>query len=491
MIFLSILIIYAGLIIALGAFVSRKARTSNDFFVAGRRLGAGLIFSTLLAANIGAGSTVGATGLGYRDGLSAWWWVGSAGIGSVILALTVGPRIWRVARERNLYTVGDYLEFRYNRTVRGLVALLLWIGSLSILAGQLIAVAWILNVVSGLSKPVGCLIAGAVITAYFTLGGLHAAARVNVVQLTVKLVGFAAALIYLVNAGHGLQEIRASVTAVLPAGQSSAFFGFVGKGWPSVLRYVVILAPSFVISPGLLQKIFGARDERAVRAGVGLNAAGLLAYAIVPILIGIIARGRFSELPNHELALPTLLTQALPLWLGALLLGAIFSAELSAADAVLFMLSTSLSKDLYKGFINRRADDAQLMRIARGSAVACGVVGALLAMLLPTVISALTIFYTLLTAALFLPLIAGLYSTRVTARAAISAMLTSVAVVVASELLTEGQGWWHVPGTVLGFAAGALAMFVVSFATRGSSSDGTGEALDQSPEIHDPKSVET
>ncbi|PYT08702.1 MAG: sodium:solute symporter, partial [Acidobacteria bacterium] len=133
--FLLILVAYAVLMIVLGVVVSRRVRGSSDFFVAGRGLGAGLIFSTLLAANIGAGSTVGAAGLGYRDGMSAWWWVGSAGIGSVILALTAGPKIWRVAKEQNLYTVGDYLEFRYDRSVRGVMALLLWFGSLSILAG--------------------------------------------------------------------------------------------------------------------------------------------------------------------------------------------------------------------------------------------------------------------------------------------------------------------------------------------------------------------
>lgn len=474
MIFLSILILYAALMIALGAFVSRHLRGSSSFFVAGRGLGAGLIFSTLLAANIGAGSTVGAAGLGYRDGLSAWWWVGSAGIGSMILAFTVGPKIWRVARERNLYTVGDYLEFRYNRSVRGLVALLLWVGSLSILAGQLIAVAWILNVVIGLNKPAGCLIAAAVVTAYFTFGGLHAAARVNAVQLAVKLFGFALVLIYLLDAMQGLAGIRAAASTTLAAERAETYFGFVGTGWPSVLRYVVILAPSFVISPGLLQKIFGARDERAVRSGVGLNGAVLLVYAIVPVLLGIIARGSFPELANHELALPTLLTEALPFWLGALLLASIFSAEVSTADAVLFMLSTSLSKDLYKGFINRGADDSQLMRVARGSAIACGAGGALLGMLLPSVIAALTIFYTLLTAALLLPLIAGLYSTRVPSRAAIASMFASVAVVVASEVMTKGQGWWNVPGPVFAFAAGALVMLVVTLATnKGAFVEGT------------------
>ena len=45
----------------------------------------------MLAANIGAGSTVGATSLGYSDGIAAWWWVGSAGIGQIAFALWIGP----------------------------------------------------------------------------------------------------------------------------------------------------------------------------------------------------------------------------------------------------------------------------------------------------------------------------------------------------------------------------------------------------------------
>ena len=39
--------------------------------VAGRKLNSGLLFTTLIAANIGAGSTVGITGLAYKFGLSA------------------------------------------------------------------------------------------------------------------------------------------------------------------------------------------------------------------------------------------------------------------------------------------------------------------------------------------------------------------------------------------------------------------------------------
>jgi len=462
MTFLPILTAYAVLMILIGAIVSRRVRGSSDFFVAGRGLGAGLIFSTLLAANIGAGSTVGAAGLGYRDGFSAWWWVGSAGIGSVILAFTVGPRIWRLAKQHNLYTVGDYLEFRYDRRVRGVVALLLWAASLTILAGQLIAVAWILNAVAGTSKPVGCAIAAVIITTYFTLGGLHATARVNVLQLTVKLAGFVIALLFLISISQGLAGVRESAAISVGAVHADSYLGFAGEGWPSVVKYLVTLAPSFVISPGLLQKLFGARDERAVRVGVGVNAIGLLCYAIVPVLMGVIARGRFPALASHELALPAVLTEALPFWLGALLLGAIFSAELSASDAAMFMLSTSLSKDYYKAFINPAATDARLMLVARWSAAGCGIVAALLGILLPTVITALTIFYTLLVAALLLPLIAGLYTKRVDARAAIVTMIISVGVTFALESITKGQGVRGVPSLIVGIAAGATVMIVAT-----------------------------
>ena len=459
MTYVLIIIAYALLMIALGAYASRRVRASSDFFVAGRSLSAGLIFSTFLAANIGAGSTVGATGLGYRDGLSAWWWVWSAGIGSLILAFTVGPRIWRLARDNNLYTVGDYLEFRYNRTVRGVVALLLWVGSLVILAGQLIAIAWILNVTAGISKPVGCMVGSAVVTIYFTLGGLHTAARVNVLQLIVKLAGFTLAFIYLINEIGGWPKTEFIGNKVA---SPQTYLDFAGIGYPGVLGYIVLLAPSFVISPGLLQKVFGAEDESAVQRGVGLNALGLLAYAIIPAMLGVIAHAQFPDLANRELALPTLLTQSLPVWLGGLLLAAIFSAELSAADAVLFMLTTSISKDLYQTFIRPQADDRRLMVVARTTAVMCGLLGAGLGILFESVISALTIFYTLLTAALSLPLIAGLYTKRVNARAAIATMITSVAATFAFERLTEGQGKWGVPSLIWGIGVGTIVMLWLS-----------------------------
>src|SRR5580765_2679403 len=191
---LTFLLVYSALLIGIGQLVGRRVRGTSDFFVAGRSLGPGLIFSTMLAANIGAGSTVNATALGYTAGVAAWWWVGSAALGSAILAFWIGPAIRRVAAARDLRTVGDFLEYRYGTTVRGLIAALLWAGSLFILAGQLFGMGVILAVSAGIPPWQGVVIGGVVITTYFTAGGLLTSAWVNMVQLIVKLGGFAIAL---------------------------------------------------------------------------------------------------------------------------------------------------------------------------------------------------------------------------------------------------------------------------------------------------------
>jgi SSS family solute:Na+ symporter len=57
-----VLLLYSGALILLGVLASRSVRAAADFFVARRSVGAGRLCATLLAANIGAGSTVGAAG---------------------------------------------------------------------------------------------------------------------------------------------------------------------------------------------------------------------------------------------------------------------------------------------------------------------------------------------------------------------------------------------------------------------------------------------
>ena len=460
---LAVLIVYSVFIVALGLWIGRRVKTTDAFFVAGHKLGPMLVFATMFAANVGAGSTIGAAGLGYTMGLSSYWWVGSAGIGTFALAFWVGPKIWRIAREHDLQTAGDFLEFRYSKEVRATIAILVWLGSLTILAGQLIALAWVLDVVAGVPKVVGCLIGGVVITVYFAAGGLLSSAWVNLVQVVFKIVGSVAALAWALVASGGWSAIVGAVPQGSPG--MERYFDFWGGS--SSWTMLALLVPAFIVSPGLLQKVYGARDERAVRIGVGWCALALMLFAPIPPLLGMIARVLDPNLANAELALPVVLTTAVPVWLGSLGLAAIFSAQLSSADAVLFMLSTSLSKDLYKRFLRPDADDRRVLKVTRIAAWVGGACGVALAVALPSVIASLSIFYSLLGVSLFVPVVAGLQLRRIGTPEALAAIGGGIAVLIAARF-APWRGWVGASGwvasvspTTWGLLASAVAFCAV------------------------------
>ena len=102
--------------LAVGLWIGRRVRGASDFFVAGRRLPALLVFATFLAANIGAGSTVGAASIGYRHrpGRLVVERVSQA---SAPCFSPSGPArgCGSGRSDRGFLTFGDFLEWRYGR----------------------------------------------------------------------------------------------------------------------------------------------------------------------------------------------------------------------------------------------------------------------------------------------------------------------------------------------------------------------------------------
>jgi SSS family solute:Na+ symporter len=457
---LVLLIAYSVALVAVGLWIGRRVKGSGDFFVAGRSLTAPLLFSTVLASNIGAGSTVGAAGLAYRDGLSAWWWNGAAAIGSIFLAFWIGPRIWKIASDHNLYTAGDYLELRYGGAVRGVIAALIWFGTLAILAAQLIAGAAVLTVVAGVPRWAGALIGAIVMTIYFVAGGLLSSAWVNLVQLVVLLAGFIIAVPIVISGVGGLGAISPGVS-VPPTFWDFMYSAGPGSGWTMLF----LLGANFMVSPGLVQKVYGAASPRTVKIGVGVQALVLALFSLAPVLIGMAARAGHPGIEGRDLVLPTVMLEHLPPLLGALALAAIFSAEVSTCDAILFMLSTSLSQDLYKRFVNPAAADRQVLAVARGAALVGGAVGVLLAVVLPNVVTALAIFYSLLAVSLFVPVVGGLYSRRAGKPEALAAIATGVLTLLVVRFVLAAEYRWLDP-TLTGIIAAALAYFITMAARR-------------------------
>jgi SSS family solute:Na+ symporter len=331
----------------------------------------------------------------------------------------------------------------------------------------------VLAVVIGLPKWQGCLAGGVVAIAYCAVGGLASSAIVNIVELSVTMTGLGLSAIFAMRSVGGWSGLATALAgrAGAPATrqiashavlQGSKLLSFTGAGPRQILAYIAILVPSFIVSPGLVQKLYGARDAKAVRVGVGLNALAQLAFAFVPALFGLVALARFPGLANPELALPTVLVRGVPAWLGLWALAAVFSAELSATDAILFMLSTSLAVDLYRTFIRPGVTTKRLLAVSRWTTVLAGCAGIALAIVLPSVIAAVSIFYGLLAVALFVPVVLGLYWPRMGTSGALASIFAAIAADLATHFATGGRGLGFFSAPAIGIFTGLIVALAVT-----------------------------
>jgi len=162
------------------------------------------------------------------------------------------------------------------------------------------------------------------------------------------------------------------------------------------------------------------------------------------------------------MALPTVLANDVPTFVGAFALAAVFSAELSTADAVLFMLATSGARDFYRGFVRPQASDADVLRVARLLAIVGCAVGYLLTYVFDSVVSALTMFYSVLVVTLFAPILGGLYLPKAGRFSALAAMLVGVTILGTTHLMTAGLGYGWATPPFLGLIASGLTYLILA-----------------------------
>ena len=77
MVYLWVVALYLGFLIAVSIFRSRSVKTQDDFMVAGRAVPTLFLVGTLVCTWIGSGSLFGGAGRAFRDGFSVLWMSGT------------------------------------------------------------------------------------------------------------------------------------------------------------------------------------------------------------------------------------------------------------------------------------------------------------------------------------------------------------------------------------------------------------------------------
>jgi solute:Na+ symporter, SSS family len=163
-----VVLIYLAGMVGVGWVGMCRARTTEDYLVAGRRLGPGFYMGTLSAVVLGGASTIGTAALGYEFGISGMWLVFMLGLGIIVLSALLAGRLTRLG----VYTVSQMLELRYQASSRLITGIIMSAYALMIAVTSTIAIGTVVDVLFGIPRIVAILIGGGVVVLYSVIGGM-------------------------------------------------------------------------------------------------------------------------------------------------------------------------------------------------------------------------------------------------------------------------------------------------------------------------------
>ena len=354
----------------IGAWVSRRMASDQDYILAGRSLGMGLIAFSVFATWFGAEAIVASAGEIYEKGLTgAITDPFGYGIALVIVALLLAAPLWR----RGLTTYADLLRLRYSPAVEKAFVIVLLPGSLFWAAAQIRSFGQILSSTAGIEVQTALLIAATLVAVYSVVGGLLADAITDVVQGLAVIIGLVVLAVVVSTHLGGMPDSLRAVPddrlAILPAG--------VGEGWAILERLAIVICGS-IVSVELISRFLGARGVAAARTGTLIGGGLYIAVGLIPVYLGLVGPTLVPDLDQPEQIVPRLAELHLPAFLYPFFIGAQVSAILSVVHAALHAPAAQVSHNLVFPLTPNLSAQARLTSV-RVTVLALSVVALLLA----------------------------------------------------------------------------------------------------------------
>lgn len=442
------ILIYVLAMAGLGWWGMRKAKTRDDFLLAGRRLGPALYLGTLSAVMLGGASTIGSVRLGYQYGISGLWLVFMLGLGIIILSLAFSQQISAL----RVFTVTQILEQRYQASSR-LIGGVVMVGyDLMVAVTATIAIGSVTEVVFDIPRIPAILCGGGLVIFYSVIGGMWSLTLTDIIQFVIMTLGIFLVLLPMsVGEAGGLAALQAQ----LPTG----YFELGHIGLDTILTYFLLYFFGALIGQDIWQRLFTARSQQVVRyAGLGAGVYCIV-YGAACALIGAAAKLLLPDLPVAENAFAEIARDVLPAGLRGLVVAAALAAIMSTASACLLAAATVLKEDIYSRFLKPEGED----HLRSSRLITFGLGAAMLAMacLVNDVIAGLSIAYNLLVGGLLVPIIGALLLRRASATGAMACMvtgsLTVVAFMVRDGILANTPIYYGLCASLSTFVAVSLA----------------------------------
>ena len=462
-------IAYFAICAAIAVWATRRTKTADDFFVAGRGVGLVPFAIAAMASTLSGFAFIGGPGLVYGIGMTAVFIILPAGVTNTLGAWVLGTRMHRLGRARGLLTVPDALAARYRSpAAQGLSAVAILAGVIGYVATNALALGVVIDALFATGLGPGIWIGTAVTLAYSVSGGILAGIYTDVFQGVVMAVASTAVFLVALDAGGGLPAITRTIEAADPA-----LLGPWGtRGAMTALSFFFVFAVGSLGQPQIAHKYYMLRDLARLKWYPVLMTIAMLLAQLLFVGVGVavkalVVRGEMPPLASPDDATPQFLLRFVPVVLSALVFAGVAAAIMSTVNSFLSIGAAALTHDLPRAL---GREPIRQLTIGRLWTVVIAVLAALLAQQAGLLVAFLGILgYGLFASTLVPALAIGLNWTGATREGALASIASGLTLTVGlewlvwSKRLTVPQG---ITVTGITLVTSLLVFLGVSWLTR-------------------------
>jgi solute:Na+ symporter, SSS family len=380
---LVIVVFYFALVLGIGFYLKRFAKTGEDFFLAGREMTAWVAGLAFVSANLGSLELLGWAGNAYQYGIMAshWYWIGAIPA-MVFLGIVMMP-FYYISKT---HSVPGYLQLRYGPEASALSAVTFAVMTILMSGVNMYAMAVVMEVVLGWNIHFSLITSSLTVGLYVAAGGLFSAIFNEVLQFF--LIWFGALLIPilgLIETG-GWSGMVARIHQNFPgqdfthlwAPMHSFSSNPMGIHWTGIVFGLgAVQAMGYWTTDFLVvQRVLSAKDVRSAKMAPIIGSFFKMAVPLIVIVPGLLGR---AVLPMHlvpgseavagQFKYDDVLPLMLARYCGPGLLGlgitALVAGFMAGMAGNVSAFATVWTYDLYRPFLRKDAPDQHYVSMGR------------------------------------------------------------------------------------------------------------------------------
>jgi len=398
---LGTIVMYMAMMIGIGFAVSKKNKTSSDFYLGGRKLGPLVTAMSAEASDMSGWLLMGLPAVAMMTGLAeaSWTAIGLA-IGTYLNWLFVAKRLRVYSQRIDAFTLPDFFTRRFgdkSRILTIVAALLIVVFFIPYTASGFAACGKLFASLFGMEYVTAMILSAIVIVLYCTLGGFLAASTTDFIQSIIMTI----ALFVVVGFGEGLVSgfgnVFSNVTGL--NGFLDLFKGFdVASGTTGSYGALPVASTlawglGYFGMPHILLRFMAIEDKNKLKLSRRVASIWVVISMGVAVLIGVIGYSLMKQgvLPTYESAsaAETIIVDIakylskfgfVPAITGGIILAGILASTMSTADSQLLAASSSISENLIQETFRIKLSPKVSMLLARVSVIVISVIAIFLAL---------------------------------------------------------------------------------------------------------------